>query len=234
MTVTRLAAACLALLTVSATAARAQAPVGEESRFYGVFTVAATLGHKSDSSVGGELGWHFAPDLMMTGDSLALFVEGGRMGNVATVTADDNARNIADFLSRTFGGTSSAAVVQKARFFDIGVKYRGPEFARMWTPYVGLGVGVASVRTISTFILNGVDVTSELENTYQITLGQDLSDSTAKAFIVVPVGVQAHFLKRYVVDGSYRYGRIAARTSEIPEDVPINTQRVQVGIGVRF
>jgi opacity protein-like surface antigen len=104
----------------------------------------------------------------------------------------------------------------------------------MWMPYVGFGVGIARVQTISTFILNGTDITDQLENTYGISLGQDLTDSTTKAFIVVPVGVQAHFLKRLVVDGSYRYGRIAARTSEIPEDIAINTQRVQVGIGVRF
>lgn len=228
MTVMRLAAACLALITVTASAARAQAPAGDEPRFYGVFTVAATLGHKSDSSVGGEVGWHFSPDLFLTGDGLAIFVEGGRMGNVATTSLDATAATIANFI----GGSASA--VQKAKFFDVGVKYRGPAFAGMWRPYAGLGVGVASVDTLVNFVVGGVDVTSVLESNYGIVLGNDLSGSISKPFIVVPIGVQGTFSKRLVVDGSYRYGRIPARTSEIENDVPINTQRVQVGVGIRF
>ena len=41
------------------------------------------------------------------------------------------------------------------------------------------------------------------------------------------------FATRYFVDLSYRYGRISAKTV-IPNDTAISTQRVQVGIGIRF
>jgi opacity protein-like surface antigen len=40
--------------------------------------------------------------------------------------------------------------------------------------------------------------------------------------------------QRYVLDLSYRYGRIFARTGEIENDNGVNTQRVQVGFGFKF
>ena len=69
---------------------------------------------------------------------------------------------------------------------------------------------------------------------YGIELGNDLSESLTKTFITVPVGIEYAFLKRFIIDGSYRYGRIAARPTDIDNDVPITAQRVQVGFGVRF
>jgi opacity protein-like surface antigen len=229
MRVTRFALVWTAiLLTAGVTAAQAQTTPSEEGRYYAEFAVAATLGHKSDSSVGGEFGVGLVDHLWLTGDRIEVFLEGGRMGNVGTTDLDARARTIANFIN----GSTSA--VQKAKFFDVGVKYRGPVFARMWRPYIGIGVGVAKVETIVNFAVNGTDVTSQLSSAYGIELGNDLSDSLNKTFITVPVGVQGNFRRRYFVDGSYRFGTIRPRPDDIDRDVAITTQRVQVGVGVRF
>ena len=228
MRVTRFALLWMAILTGGVTAAQAQTPLGEDGRYYAEFAVAATLGHKSDSSVGGEFGAGVLDHLWLTGDRLEVFFEGGRMGNVATTALDNRAQVIANFIN------GSASAVQKAKYFDVGVKYRLPVYARMWRPYVGIGVGAASVETIVNFAVGGTDVTSQLSSNYGIELGNDLSGSLTKTFVTVPVGVQVNFLRRYFVDGSYRFGRIRARPDDIEDDVAITAQRVQVGVGVRF
>jgi opacity protein-like surface antigen len=228
MPVTRFVLVWTAILTGGVAAAQAQTPSGEEGRYYAEFAVAATLGHKSDSSVGGEFGAGLIDHLWLTGDRLEVFVEGGRMGNVGTTDLDARAQIIANFIN------GSASAVQKAKYFDVGVRYRMPVFARMWRPYVGIGVGAASVNTIVNFVVNGTDVTSQLSSVYGIELGNDLTDSLTKTFITVPVGAQGSFMRRYFVDVSYRFGRILARPDDIDRDVAITAQRVQVGVGVRF
>ncbi len=65
-------------------------------------------------------------------------------------------------------------------------------------------------------------------------LGNDLTGSLTKGLIVIPVGAQTDFARRYLVDISYRFGRILARSGAIENDVGISTQRVQVGVGIRF
>jgi opacity protein-like surface antigen len=228
MRVTRLVLVWMTMMAAGVTAAQAQTSSSDEGRYYGEFAVGPTLGHKSDSTVGGEFGMGLLDHLWQTGDRLEVFLEGGRMGNVATTDLDARALIIANFIR------GSASAVQKAKFFDIGVKYRGPVFAGMWRPYVGLGIGVAKVETLVNFVVNGSDVTSQLPALYGIELGNDLSDSLNKMFVVVPIGVHGNFLKRYFVDGSYRFGTIRPRPDDIEQDVAITTQRVQVGIGVRF
>jgi opacity protein-like surface antigen len=146
------------------------------------------------------------------------------MGNVATSELDARAQIIANFIK------GSASAVQKAKFFDIGVKYRGPAFAGMWRPYIGLGIGVANVDTQVNCVVNGSDVTSQLP-AYGIELGNDLTDSLNKTFVVVPLGVQGDFLKRYFVDVSYRFGTIRPR----PDDRAGSSDDQRVcGIGIRF
>ena len=225
MRVTRFVLLLTALAAASVNAAQAQTTLRpDEGRFLAMFTVAATLGHKSDSSVGVEVGGRLT-------DSIEVFIEAGRMGNVATSTLDTRASVIANFIK------GSASAVQKATFFDIGVKYRGPVIGAlpgMWRPYIGIGVGTAKVNTTVNFAVNGTDVTAQLLPLYGIELGNDLSDSLNKTFVVVPLGIQGRFMDRFVVDAGYRYGRISARPEDIDNDVAIGTQRVQVGFGVRF
>ena len=216
----------MATLVASAGTARAQtAP--EEGRFYALFTAAATLGNKSDKSVGGEAGYRVA-------EKWDVFVEGGRMGNVGTNDLDARAQRIANFI----GGSTSAA--QKATYFAIGVRYVLPAVTGTWRPYVGFAAGAAKIKTEVSFVVNGTDVTSQLSGGIPslgipaIELGNDLTDSLTKTFVTIPVGVSGRFLKRYVVDGSYRWGRMAPRPDDIDADVAITAQRVQIGIGIRF
>ena len=87
-----------------------------------------------------------------------------------------------------------------------------------------MGLGLASVKTSTTF--------GPSQQTY--VLGNDFSSTLNKLFLTAGVGVTVPFKSRYLVDISYRYGHISAKTSEILDDVGINTNRIQAGIGVRF
>jgi opacity protein-like surface antigen len=197
-------------------------------RGYADFTFGTTLGHRSSSSVGGEAGYTVT-------DALQLFLEGGRMGDVATT----NVEALANVIANDIGG--SASTTQRAAYFDIGVKYRLSEHFKgrpgwlheRWRPYGLLGVGSASVKTTTNVSIAGTDVTSQLAQ-YNVQLGSDLSGTVTKAFLTVGVGTNATLGRRYLLDLSYRYGRIFSRTSEIPGDQGINTNRLQAGFGIRF
>jgi hypothetical protein len=205
----------------------AQTTSPDEGRIYAEFTAAATLGNKSDKSVGFEAGY-------LVTRSWEVFVEGGRLGNVGTDDLDARAQKIANFI----GGSSSA--VQKATFFAVGVKYVFPAVIDTFRPYIGFAAGAAKIKTEVNFVVGGTDVTSQLSagipslGIPAIELGNDLTDSLTKSFITIPIGIRGTFLKRYVVDGSYRWGRIGPRPEDIDADVPITAQRVQIGIGIRF
>jgi opacity protein-like surface antigen len=188
-------------------------------RGYAEFTLGATLGHKSDSSIGGEVGYGVT-------DALQIFFEAGRMGNVATSDIDARAQLIGNRIG------ASISTGQTAAYFDAGVKYRLSEYGR-WRPYALLGVGAASVKTTVNFAIGGNDVTSRIDQ-YGVQLGSDLSGTFTKMFLTVGAGTTATIGKRYLADLSYRYGRIFPKTSEVENDQGINTQRVQVGIGIRF
>jgi opacity protein-like surface antigen len=208
--------------------AHAQTPGGGPDRGYAEFTAAATLGHKSDSSIGGEAGYSLT-------DALQVFVEVGRMGNVATTDVDARAMIIGNAIG------ASVSTKQRAVYVDIGAKYRLSEHSRWrpnwlhdrWRPYGLLGVGTASVKTTTNFSIGGNDVTGQLAQ-YGVQLGNDLSGTLTKAFLTVGVGTNATLGKRYLLDLGYRYGRIFARTGQIANDRGINTQRLQAGIGIRF
>jgi opacity protein-like surface antigen len=149
------------------------------------------------------------------------------MANVATTDVDARAQIIGNAIG------ASVSTVQRAAYFDIGVKYRILKEYGRWRPYVLLGVGAAGVKTTADFAINGNDVTGQLDQ-FGVQLGRDLSGSLTKAFLTVGAGASMPLGKRYQVDLSYRYGRIFAKTSQIDNDQGINTQRAQVGIGIRF
>jgi opacity protein-like surface antigen len=220
--VTRFVLVAIAILTAGLSTAQAQ-PVSstEDGRFYAALAVAATLGHKSDSAIGLEAGAHVS-------DEIEAFFEVGRMGNVATSDLDARAARIANFIR----GTASA--VQKATYFDIGLKYRAPVFIGPFRPYIGLGIGTAKVNTQVNFAVNGTDVTAQLPTAYGVVLGNDLSGSLNKFFFVLPVGLQGTVMRRILLDVSYRYGHIKGSPDDILQDVGINAQRVQFAVGYRF
>ena len=202
---------------------------GSGGRVYAEVAAGSTFGHVSARSVGGEAGVRLT-------DAVEVFVEGGRMDNVATADLDARAQIIATFIR------GSSSVVQKSTYVDAGVKYRFPPMGGMVRPYIGVGIGSAKVTRQVSFAVNGTDVTSQLLDRFGIQLGNDLTDAVDKRFVMVTFGAQALFAKHFVVDGSYRYGRILPKAcsrntcseGEIDGDVGINAQRVQIGVGVRF
>ena len=211
---------CFVIVTLAGVS-RSQAQSAGDPRWYGEVTAAATLGHKSDTSFGAEVGGRLS-------DLLDVFIETGHMGNVGNTDLDARAQVIADFIGGNVGTTA-----YKMNFFDIGVKYRVMETGR-WHPYVGLGLGFANVKPEVTFAINGTDVTNQLPD-LGVQLGSDLSESHNAFLFVIGAGTQVNFGSRYFADLTYRYGRTAGVSQDNEQLVEgLNTQRVQAGVGIRF
>lgn len=211
----RFAIVLAAAFTLGAPAAQAQTPApaaGADTKFSAEIAAAATLGHKSASSFGGEL------DYRLTRRWVPFF-EFGRMRNVATSDVDARAALIANALQ------GSANTIQKATYYDFGVQYRLTP-SGMWHPYVALGAGAATVTTETSFQIGAPDVT--------VAVGTDLQGTVTKGFMMVGGGVTVPFRGRYFADGSYRYGRIFPRSGVIEGDTGANTQRLQIAVGIRF
>jgi opacity protein-like surface antigen len=211
------AAVCL-VATIGFGASTAQAQVlPPESKMYVEVNAGPTLGHKSDKFFGGEAGYR------ITGD-LDLFVEAAHMGNVATSDLDNRATIIANFLG---GAATSAFVVND---IAVGLRYNFVVSPRV-KPYVLAGFGYAHVKTEVEFAVGGTAIDPA---TAGVQLGGDLSGSQNKALIELGFGVHVPFKTRYFGDLGYRYGRIAAKTGNFENDTAIPTQRVILGVGLRF
>jgi len=194
--------------------------VVEAPKWSAQIDVAATLGHVSSSSVGGEVDRHL-------NQTWELFFEVGRMSNVASGALQDRAAIIANVIGATANST------QRAVYYDVGARYHLlPEGT--WNPYVAVGLGATQIRTATGFAVNGVQLTDAQLAASGVALGVDLAGSISKAFALIGVGVQLPFKERFVLDGSYRFGRIFSRSAAIEGDSGVNTQRVQVGLGIRF
>ena len=186
-----------------------------EPRIYVEVAVAATLGNTSDKAVGGEAGIRFAT-------FFEVFLEGGHIGNAATADFAARGQKVANNLGANVSG------VQKVNYFDVGIRYHVPVVMAVH-PYVALGAGIAQVTNSTVFTINGAPVDPS-----QIALGSDLSGTVKKTFIMFGLGADYAFTKQFFVDASYRFGRILPNTSETENDVAINTNRIQIGVGVRF
>jgi opacity protein-like surface antigen len=212
----------LALLLVTASIwlggiARAQA----ESTLWSVQgDLAATLGHSSSTSFGGELDRQFT-------DALDAFVEIGHMSDITTQPVQDRATLIASAL----GGTANPIV--SALYYDLGVRYKVMP-GSSWHPYITLGFGAARVDTSTAFTIAGGGVSAaDLFNIYKVSLGLDLDGFVTKFLIMAGAGIQHPLGDRFFVDGSYRYGHISA-SGKISDDRAVSTQRVQAGFGIKF
>jgi opacity protein-like surface antigen len=208
-------------LCIGAVSAHAQttASSGSDPRVYVEFNGGPTLGHKSDTFIGGEIGLRLVA-------GLDVFIEGGHMGNAGTARLDTAAAKIAtDFL----GGTVTSTA-KKVNYIDAGIRYHVHAIPVVH-PYVLVGGGLAEVKTEATFAVNGTEVNVADRG---VQLGGDLSGTTRKTFVVAGVGVNVPFLKRLFVDIGYRYGRIFPKTDDVETDATINTQRVLLGVGVSF
>ncbi len=86
-----------------------------------------------------------------------------------------------------------------------------------------------------TFDVNGQKLSElQLLSDYGVQLGADLAGSTVKPMITIAVGVSRGFAGRAFMDLSYRYGLIFSSADTIEDDKGLSTQRVQLGVGVRF
>lgn len=201
------------LFTLCASPVFAQTPAAQpltEGPFYAEGAVAATFGHDSGSAYGAEIGYKL-------NDTLHVFVEAGHMGNI--MTNDTQVR--ADRIAAAIG--AAATVVQKGNFGDVGIRYRLMDSGR-WHPYAAVGMGVVSVDTETSFSSNGDDV----------HLGADLSGHVVKPLLMIGAGVTTPISGSWFADLSYRFGRIFTNSGAVEDDKAANTQRVQVGFGLRF
>jgi opacity protein-like surface antigen len=211
------AVVCLVATLGVGTSAQAQTPsAGSDSKMYAEINFGPTLGHKSDAFVGGEFGYRLTL-------GLDVLVEVSHMGNVATSDLDERATVIANHL----GGTASTAF--KVTEFAAGVRYRFPVTGR-FQPYVLGAVGAANVKTEVAFTVNGTTI----DPSATVQLGSDLSGSLNKTIVVLGFGVNVPFKTRFFGDLGYRYGQILAKTDNFETDKSIPTQRVILGVGVRF
>ena len=216
------AAVCLvSVLGIGAIAAEAQTPPpmpGSDPKMYAEFNFGPTLGHKSDKFFGGELGFRVA-------DGLYVIVEASHMGNVGTTALDNSATVIANFL----GGTTTTAF--KVNHGAVGLRYNITLNSPMVHPYVLAALGVAHVETQVEFNVGGTTIDPAAKG---VQLGGDLSGSQNKTIFVVGFGVNVPFMERFFADLGYRYGQIMAKTDTVETDKGIPTQRVVLGVGVRF
>jgi opacity protein-like surface antigen len=221
----RSAIVCATVLFITTGVAQAQttaAPPVPPHRIALDVTVGATLGHTSDKSFGGEADYAFNPDI-------DFFVEGAHIGNAATSDFDARAHTIGVAVG------ASVSAVERVNFLDFGARYRLPEITPTVSkvhPYVAGGLGFAQVKTQTTFSINGTAVVPE---TLGVQLGSDLSGTHTRAFLMLGVGGTVPFQKRYFVDFGYRYGHAFKETADSELVLAgVNTQRLQVGVGLYF
>lgn len=223
MRMARVVAIFFAFNFACAALARAQTGGAPAYRSYAEINAGATLGHKSDASVGGEAGFQVMP---ITLPGLDVFVEFGHIGNAASADLDARATTIAN----NVGATASA--VSKVNYFDAGARYRFAATPKIH-PYVALGLGFAQVSNETTLSVNGTAVPPE---NLGVLFGSDLNGSEKAGFFMLGGGATVPFASRYFVDVSYRYGRVFQKTDDSGNVViaGINTNRVQAGLGIKF
>lgn len=215
-----IAAVCLvATLGFGASSAQAQTQTAADPKMYIEFNFGPTLGHKSDKFFGGEAG------LRLTGD-IDVFIEASHMGNVGTTDLDERATIIANFL----GGTAATAFVANHGAAGLRYNFAATPFP-MVHPYVLAGFGIAQVRTEVEFSVNGTPVDPASRG---VQLGGDLSGTHSKSILLFGFGVRVPFKTRYFGDLGYRYGQILSKTENFETDKAIPTQRVILGVGIRF
>jgi opacity protein-like surface antigen len=215
-----IAAVCLvATLGFGVSAVQAQVMPPDDSKMYVELNVGPTLGHKSDKFFGAEGGYRLTSDL-------DVFVEFSHMGNVATTDLDDRAAIIAN--SDNIRGTATTAF--KVNAGVAGLRYN-LTVSPMIHPYVLGGVGIANVKTEVEFNVGGTTIDPA---THGVQLGGDLSGTHNKTILVFGFGVRVPFKTQFFADLGYRYGQILAKTDNFETDKAIPTQRVILGVGIRF
>ena len=158
-------------------------------------------------------------------DGLDVIIEASHMGNVGTTELDNNATVIANFL----GGTASTAM--KENHGALGLRYTLATPQLLVHPYILAAVGLAQVQTQVDFAVGGTAVDPASKG---VQLGGDLTGTVNKTIVVFGFGVHVPFMDRFFADLGYRYGQIMAKTDLVDTDKSIPTQRVVLGVGVKF
>jgi len=224
MRIARVVPIVFAITLCCASALQAQpatAQAATDARGYAEFTVGPTFGHKSDVSVGAEGGWAVMRDV-------DAFVELGHIGNAASSDLESRAINVAN----SVGGTAN--VIAKVTFFDVGVRYRFVVNNPRIHPYVAVGLGAAHVTTETTVTINGSPAPPEL-----ITFGADLNGSQTSFNFTLGGGASMDFGSRYFGDVSYRWAHVSGKTDSSGGETittldAFNTNRLQIGVGIKF
>jgi len=193
--------------------------MADEGHGYVAAVADAAFGSASSQSYGVEGGYTFSPGLQV-------FIEAGRVNNVASSAFFTAAQTIAGGLGQTESNVGFSAK-QPAGFGDAGVRYLAPVYSTRLQPYAQAGIGLARVTNDARFTINGTDVTGSLAQ-YGVQLGTDLSGHFTRPLLALGVGVTYPVWSRVIVDLHYRYGRIFA------PDQGINMNRAGIGLGVSF
>jgi hypothetical protein len=134
-------------------------------------TAGAGVVQNVGGAFGGEIGTTVSP-------KLALFAEGLDVTDTATRRRIGTAQNVAAELQTTQGTPASATLRAPAGIFLGGLRYVVHQSGNLRIFVQGEG-GVARVTFQPTFLLGGVDVTSQLAQ-FGVTLGADLAGTTTK------------------------------------------------------
>jgi opacity protein-like surface antigen len=200
--------------------AKAQtAPAAQPDKGYVQVVADAAFGNANSQAYGGEVGFTVMPNLQV-------FVEGGRVNNVAGATVGAAAQLIVTALAQTQSNVG-VSVKEPVTFGIAGVRYLIPVTGTKLQPYVMGGIGIAKVTQDVKFTVGGTDVTAGLQQ-FGVQLGTDLSGDFTKAMLALGGGVAVPVWERVVLDVHYRYGRVFA------PDQGINVNRAGIGLGVRF
>ena len=179
----------------------------------------AAFSNVQSQSYGVEVGY-----TITTG--LQVFVEAGRIRDVATADLGVNAQTIAGALTLAQSSSVSYTAKEPVSFGVAGLKYLIPVSSNL-EPYVLGGFGVARYTKDVRFLVGGTDVTGSVAQ-YGVVLGSDLSGAFSRPMLSLGLGVTWPAWQRLIVDFQYRFGRIFA------DSQGINVSRAGVGVGIRF
>jgi opacity protein-like surface antigen len=205
---------CMLLLMCTPPAAAQDAPRGYVQAIAGAASTTVT-----DSLVGGGAAFRLS-------DRIEAFGELGRMRNGIWKALDTELSAAGDAIRSEieFQFGTDSLVEFEARVPVVyglgGARLRGPRFGRLGT-HAEAAIGLARLRPEVQLTINGEELGDEAGRL--LTLDAERSEFLS----AVGAGVSFTLLRFVRVEGGYRFSRIHG-------DLPVNVNRVHVGIGYAF
>jgi opacity protein-like surface antigen len=215
---TGIAVIALASVMTGISEAQTSTPPAPPARGYFAAVAQSAFGNVTSQSYGVEAGFRLRT-------RIDVFLEIGRVADVAGEDIGQNAETIAQALSRTQSNVSFT-VAQPVTFFDAGARYVIPTMGKI-SPYVMAGLGIGRLKQDVVFRVNGTDVTNILE-TFGIVLGTDLTGTATKTTLVVGAGARYPIKSSFYADFQFRYNHIFTGGDAIP------IGRAGLGLGFAF